>query len=153
MRLKFFLLVFVVVAMVATGCGAFQVEAGFKQPAELTATAEAKVARPSPMPKPQLGKLAFVKGGDIWAKELLDGEARRLTQDGHNDTPLWSPSGEWLAFRKNMGTGGLYQLWLMRSDGSEQRQVVDEMTPRPDWFGYYGYMDWGQLYDWWRGSP
>lgn len=51
-----------------------------------------------------------------------------------------------------MGTGGLYQLWLMRSDGSEQRQVVDEMTPRPDWFGYYGYVDWGQLYDWWRGS-
>lgn len=72
MRLKFFLLVFVVVAMVATGCGAFQVEAGFKQPAELTATAEAQAVRPTPPPKPRLGKLAFVRGGYIWAKELPD---------------------------------------------------------------------------------
>jgi len=39
----------------------------------------------------------------------------------------------------------------MRADGNEQRQVVDELTPSPGQFGYYGYVDWDQLFDWWRG--
>ncbi|MCL5265453.1 MAG: DPP IV N-terminal domain-containing protein, partial [Chloroflexi bacterium] len=114
---------FLVISLAATGCGPFHVEAGFKQPVELTATAEAKPARPSPTPKPQLGKLAFVKGGDIWAKDLPDGEAIRLTQDGHNDTPTWSPSGEWLALRKGTAAAGRYQLWIVRASGTDARSI------------------------------
>lgn len=102
-----------VVVLAATGCGSVQIEAGFKQPAELTATAVAQVPQPTAPPKPQLGKLAFVRGGDIWVRELPDGEAKRLTRDGRNSEPRWSFSGQWLAFRKE------YQVVILRADGTD----------------------------------
>jgi Tol biopolymer transport system component len=49
---------------------------------------------------PSLGYLAYVQGGDIWIKTLPTGTPQRLTTDGHNTSPSWSPSGQWLAFRK-----------------------------------------------------
>jgi len=45
--------------------------------------------------------VAYVQGGDIWIKALPDGKPQRLTTDGRNREPRWSPSGEWLAFRKD----------------------------------------------------
>ncbi len=47
-----------------------------------------------------LGRLAYVQGGDIWVKTLPYGLPLRLTTDGRNKEPSWSPSGDWLAFRK-----------------------------------------------------
>ena len=64
-----------------------------------------------------LGGLAYVKGGNLWVKELPDGTAKQLTIDGDVTTPRWSPSGEWLLFQKKD------QLWLTGPDGSEQRMV------------------------------
>ena len=40
-------------------------------------------------------------------KRLPDGAPQRITDDGVNSEPLWSPSGRWLAFRKLDS-----QLWL-----------------------------------------
>jgi hypothetical protein len=40
------------------------------------------------------------------------------------------------------------EIWLMRADGSEQRKLVDGLSEV--WFGYYGYVDWGELLDWHR---
>ena len=90
-----------IAGLFSVACGSFQVEAGFKQPAELTATAVAQSA-PTPTPKPQLGKLAFVRGGDVWVKELPDGEAMRLTRDGRNSEPRWSGStnGDYILFAR-----------------------------------------------------
>ncbi len=59
-----------------------------------------------------LGKLAYVQGGDIWIKSLSNGKPLRLTTDGHNREPHWSPSSQWLAFRKGD------QVWTLRVDGS-----------------------------------
>jgi Tol biopolymer transport system component len=67
----------------------------------------------TPRPTPNLGKLAYVQGGDIWVKALPDGELQRLTSDGRNREPRWSPSSQWLAFRK-----GDHQVWLMSADGN-----------------------------------
>jgi len=67
-----------------------------------------------------LGKLAYVQGGDIWVKALPDGEPQRLTTDGRNSQPRWSPSGEWLAFRK-----GDYQVWLIRADGNDVHPLYE----------------------------
>jgi hypothetical protein len=39
----------------------------------------------------------------------------------------------------------------MSYDGSSARPVVDELTPSPDPFDAYGYVDWDSLFDWWRG--
>lgn len=65
-----------------------------------------------------LGKLAYLQGGDIWVKNLPDGEPRRLTFDGRNREPRWSPSGEWLAFRKDDT-----QVWVIRADGNATRPL------------------------------
>ena len=82
----------------------------------------------TPTPTPNLGKLAYVQGGDIWVKALRrgsgqalpDGELQHLTTDGRNQEPRWSPSGQWLAFRK-----GDHQVWLMSADGNGA-QVLNE---------------------------
>ncbi|MHB0868303.1 MAG: TolB family protein [Chloroflexota bacterium] len=84
------------------------------------------------MPRVQLGKLAFVKGGDIWVKELPDGEARQLTRDGRNGEPRWSPSGEWLTFAKDAGADGA-QLWVIRGSGGEPRLVGSAPRARAFW--------------------
>jgi len=90
------------------GCGTFSIKTRVMTPAEATATAQ--VAR-SPTPGPGLGRLAYIQGGDLWVKDLPDGQPRRLTSDGRNREPRWSPSGRWIAFRK-----GDYQVWVMRAD-------------------------------------
>jgi Tol biopolymer transport system component len=82
------------------------------------ATQVATLAVPTSTPTPSLGKLAYVQGGDIWVKALPDDEPQRLTTDGLNSTPRWSPSSEWLAFRK-----GDYQVWLMSADGNEAHSL------------------------------
>lgn len=65
------------------------------------ATQVAAAVTPIP-PSPNLGRVAYVQGGDIWVKTLPEGKPQRLTTDGRNrePQPRWSPSGEWLAFRK-----------------------------------------------------
>lgn len=56
-------------------------------------------AMPAAAPQPTLGRLAYVQGGDIWYRDLPDGDPHRLTASGENERPRWSPSGRWLAFR------------------------------------------------------
>lgn len=86
-------------------------------------------AEARPPASPALGKIAYVQGGDIWAKELPDGQPVRLTWDGNNSEPRWSPSGEWIAFRKSYvlpspsTTPGT--VWVMRADGSDPRPLEE----------------------------
>ncbi len=74
-------------------------------------------------PGVSLGKLAYVQGGDIWVKALPDGEPLRLTTDGRNREPRWSPSGQWLAFRK-----GDDQVWAIRADGTAAHVLNEGVT-------------------------
>ena len=60
-----------------------------------------------------MGRLAYIKDGDLWLKPLPDGEAIQMTTDGANYNPLWSPSGRWLAYQHGEG-----QVRLIRADGS-----------------------------------
>ncbi len=113
------------------GCRSFQVEASLEPPAALTATAVSQN-------QGLLGKLAFIRGGDVWVKELPDGTTRRLTTDGINDWPRWSPDGQWLQFRKLRAAD-----WVMRADGSDARDVADgnntlsvEWSPKGDALAY-----------------
>lgn len=82
--------------------------------------------------KLDLGQLAYVQGGDIWIMPLLDDaiSPQRLTVDGYNRDPRWSPSGQWLAYRKErpVTSSGVYaqdpdsstprrQVWLIQASG------------------------------------
>src|SRR5579859_6502793 len=67
----------------------------------------------SPTPAPQSeGQAAWITAGDVWVEDLLTSTPRRLTNDGQNASPRWSPSGTWVAFVKHDS-----QLWVARADG------------------------------------
>jgi len=93
-------------------------------PALATQVATLSISTPTPMLS--LGKLAYVQGGDIWVKALRcgsgqalpDGKPQRLTTDGRNREPRWSPSGQWLAFRKDD-----HHVWLMSADGNSAHSL------------------------------
>lgn len=72
-----------------------------------------------------LGKIAYISGGDVWVNDLDNDQTTRLTQDGYNSHPLWSPDGLQIAFLKKN------QLWLM-DIVSHQVMTVSE-TP-VEWF-------------------
>ncbi len=78
------------------------------------------------VPDLALGDLAYVDGGDIWVQALPDGESRRITEDGVNAEPSWSPSGDWLAFRKLDS-----QLWV-HSRVEDQNNEVEPGAPVND---------------------
>ncbi len=73
-------------------------------------------------------RLAFVREGDIWVVGEGAGEPTRLTDDGLNTRPRWSPEGRWLMYlkgiegEKDYGPKTRY-LWVMKADGSAARQV------------------------------
>jgi TolB protein len=53
-----------------------------------------------------------------------DGSNRRvLTPSGFQGQPAWSPDGRWIVFERDAGAGD-NGIWLMRSDGSDGRQLT-----------------------------
>jgi hypothetical protein len=107
-------------------------------PTESTRLATQVATLATPTPTPSLGKLAYVQSDDVWIKALPDGKPQRLTADGRNREPRWSPSSGWLAFRK-----GDYQVWVMRADGSAARPLNEgaavgafAWAPRADRLAY-----------------
>ncbi len=80
-------------------------------------------------------------------------DKRQLTNDAtyRDERPEWSADGKSILFARFKGDTA--QVWLMQADGANPRLVVDELTPAPSWFGYYGYIQWDWLYDWWKGPP
>jgi hypothetical protein len=73
-----------------------------------------------------------------------------MTNDGRfrDERPLWSSDGQRVLFARLSEADA--SLWLVRADGGNLRQLVPELTPRPDSLGDYGYIDWRGTWDWWR---
>jgi hypothetical protein len=80
------------------------------------------------------------------------GASRSLTESPayRDERPAWSTDGAYLLFAR-MDVEGRASLWLVGAEGGEPRRAVDELSPSPDWSGYYGHIEWERLYDWWRG--
>jgi dipeptidyl aminopeptidase/acylaminoacyl peptidase len=89
----------------------------------------------------------------LWLIDADGAEARQLTTDpGYRDErPLWSADGSHLLFAR-LDAEDRASLWLTSVEGGEPQQVVEELTPAPEWFGTYGHIDWAQHFDWWRGD-
>ncbi len=106
--------------------------------------------------------IGFVGGGEdakagatqrrIWLMKRDGSDRRQLTKDAtyRDEQPLWSADGSYILFAR-LDTKGRASLWLISAEGDNPHQVVDELTPAPSWFGYYGHIDWDVLFDWWRG--
>lgn len=79
----------------------------------------------------RLGKVAFVRDGDIFVKGLPDGTPDRITRADANiaySSPQWSPSGGWLLASTTSG-----QAAIMRPDGSDKRMLGGEFRGRVVW--------------------
>jgi Tol biopolymer transport system component len=105
--------------------------------ATVAATATPGVtATPTVGPTAGLGKLAFVRDGDIWVLDVDSGQETRLTTDGQNWWPQWSADGEWIAFQKRVPQGEfetLTEVWTMREDGSDGTLVGESAMVGPIW--------------------
>jgi dipeptidyl aminopeptidase/acylaminoacyl peptidase len=96
-------------------------------------------------------------GRRIWVMTVAgDSPARLLTDDPvyRDEYPLWSAEGSHILFVRMDAEGGV-SLWLVSAEGGKPFPVVDGLEvvggpPSDAWFGYYGYVDWQPLFDWWR---
>jgi eukaryotic-like serine/threonine-protein kinase len=59
---------------------------------------------------------------DLWTYELERSTWTRLTFEGDNTQPIWSPDGRRLAFASNRD--GAYQLYVVSAEGGAARQVT-----------------------------
>lgn len=73
-------------------------EVKFQYQIDTTAMVTASQIR-SPAVAPDGGQIAFTAFDRLWAKEMPDGEARRLTSAEVGEFhPQWSPDGQWIAY-------------------------------------------------------
>ena len=88
------------------------------------------------------GRIAFVRGGDIWVLAADGSGAVRLTiSSGYTeDAPAWSPDGRWIVYQRCCyGTlgGGAWQIFRMKADGTDKMNLSANagatMDFRPDW--------------------
>lgn len=72
--------------------------------------------------------LAFSYQGDIWTVAAEGGTARRLTiHEAHEQLPVWSPDGKWIAFSSNRA--GNYDVWAAPAEGGEPTQLTFHSAP------------------------
>ena len=89
----------------------------------------------------------------VWVMNSDGSGKRQMTDDAayRDERPLWSADGRDFLFAR-IDRNGRASLWLMPALGGTARQISDELTPTEDWFGHFGHVSWGSLFDWWRGS-
>jgi Tol biopolymer transport system component len=85
-------------------------------------TAESYVcSEPVPVTCAKQLELVFARmsDGQIYRARFDGSELRRLTSEGENSNPSWSPDGRRIAFlRREPGTQSRSDVWLMGADGS-----------------------------------
>jgi TolB protein len=95
---------------------------------------------PSWSPDKQVDRIAFQRARErgthlyeLWTLELLNGDARRLTQVAVSSTdailtPSWSPDGKKLAFATMSRPGAAINdrdIWVVDADGSHRRRLTE----------------------------
>ncbi len=77
------------------------------------------------------GRIAFVRGGDIYTIKPSGTGLVRLTSNGHSSGPRWSPAGKRIAFVRSGN------LWVMNADGGHKTQLTHAAPvytdARPTW--------------------
>ncbi|WP_430968265.1 hypothetical protein [Spongiimicrobium sp. 2-473A-2-J] len=64
---------------------------------------------------------------DLYVYNLKHRALRRLTYTRENEmAPKWSPDGKWIVFHRSELYSGGKELFLIRSDGSEEKKLTDQ---------------------------
>lgn len=71
---------------------------------------------------PAVGRLAYVREGDMWVLDLGRGDERRLTRTGRVHTPQWSGNGRWLSYQEGPA------LWIAQPDSGETQRLHDSVV-------------------------
>lgn len=93
----------------------------------------------SPSWAPKGDKIAFVcradSGFQIFIANADGSNPIQVTSGGDNEDPDWSPDGRYITFATTFGRGGAFNLALMRSDGSNIRQLTQSRGGdfQPSW--------------------
>jgi TolB protein len=71
---------------------------------------------------------------DIFNLDLQAEVITRLTYGGNNNSPSFSPDGEFIAYN-SLRNGGQADIYLIRVDGSDERQLTNDLEPdwQPQW--------------------
>lgn len=107
---------------------------------------------------PDSSRLAYSGDGRIWMANADGANLTQLTSDDQYDDryPQWSQDGQYILFVRisraatDNGVVSPGQLWLMKSDGSDQHEIGD--LPAIDTGQQGGFVDWGQYFSWYRPS-
>lgn len=83
----------------------------------------------------------------IWVTGTEGSELKQLTTDKNyrDEYPIWIADGDYILFGR-IDDHDRASLWMMDADGSNQTQIVGELSPF-DAFGFYGYAEWDQWFD------
>ncbi len=81
------------------------------------------------------GRYLLVSAGppedkDIFNIDLQAQTVARLTAGGNNNSPSFSPDGQFVAYN-SLRNGGQADIYIIRADGTEERQLTN--NPEPDW--------------------
>lgn len=86
----------------------------------------------------------------LWLVDGASGNAQsvEMTTTAREEGPQWIDQNTLLV--AHMDANGQVSLWQVSRQGDQEAKVVDKITPAPDWFGYYGYIDWSRYFSLWR---
>lgn len=74
------------------------------------------------------GPGGYFPGSDLYVVGVDDGQVRRLTHtpSSGEDHPSWAPDGNRIAYERLIPRRAIvYQVWVMNSDGTEQKRVSE----------------------------
>lgn len=76
-----------------------------------------------------------VADADIYTLDLINGDVRKLTDNGYNEHAHYSPDGKTISWMKGSGSGRyVSDLWLMNKDGSNKRRLTYFNDPGADYY-------------------
>jgi tricorn protease len=67
-------------------------------------------------------QIVFSYGGYLWSVPRAGGDARQITTGGHEELPIFSPDGRWIAFTGQYD--GNLDVYAMPADGGEPKRLT-----------------------------